>query len=88
MLTLDAFFSALEADLARAREAKRLADLHDAPDFNVFRYLKQDENLLSDIIADLLDPRGTHGQGPMFLDKFLRAAGMDLRHSLGMARAA
>jgi hypothetical protein len=62
MPALDEFFNAVGAELARAREAKRRADLDGAPDFNVFCYLKPDENLLS----DLLDPRGPHGQGALF----------------------
>jgi hypothetical protein len=39
--------------------------------FNVFDYVAPDENLLSAIIADLLDPRGDHGQGDVFLRLFL-----------------
>jgi hypothetical protein len=37
----------------------------------VLSYIRPDENRLSDIISDLLDPTGTHGQGSVFLHGFL-----------------
>ncbi len=40
--------------------------------FNVFDYLRTDELGLSRMLADLLDPAGKHGQGPLFLNVFLR----------------
>jgi hypothetical protein len=86
MPTIEDFFLPLRADLAKVREAKRLADLTEASDFNVLRYLKPDENLLSDVISDLLDPRGPHGQGPLFLERFLRTSGIDLGQPLEGAR--
>ena len=51
---------------ARKRFAKQLA-----PDFNLFDYLRADELGLSVCLASLLDPKGKHGQGPVFLDAFL-----------------
>lgn len=41
-----------------------------APDFNAIRFLHNNENGLSTIIADLLDPQGSHGQGSVFLTAF------------------
>jgi hypothetical protein len=82
MPTLEDFF----ADLARLREGIRSSDRQNAPNFSVFRYPECDENLLSDIIADLLDPRGPHGQGTLFLEQFFRAAGVDLGVPLEGAR--
>ncbi len=38
-----------------------------ATGFNVFHFIKPDENKLSDVLAWLLDPRGSHGQGGLFL---------------------
>jgi PD-(D/E)XK nuclease superfamily len=38
--------------------------------FNVFDYIRANENRLSDVIRDLLDANGTHGQGDMFLREF------------------
>lgn len=40
-------------------------------DFNVFNYIWPDENKLSDIITDLLNPFGRHGQGSAFLQAFI-----------------
>ena len=52
---------------------KREIDRHLASNFNVFDYIvpNRDENRLSDIIANLLDPRGSHGQRDIFLRQFL-----------------
>lgn len=43
-----------------------------APSFSVFDYIDESETKLSRIFADLLNPRGTHGQGATFLEAFLR----------------
>lgn len=53
-------------ELARKRYAPLLS-----PDFNVFSYIEPDELRLSRIIADLLDPKGRHAQGAVFLERFL-----------------
>ena len=39
--------------------------------YNVFDYIRPNENRLSDIIRDLLDPNGFHGQGDNFLREFI-----------------
>ena len=61
------FFHQLEPRLAAARELDRKLNHHLAHRFNVFRYLRDDEFGLSRVIADLLNPRAAHGQGPLFL---------------------
>jgi hypothetical protein len=38
---------------------------------NVFEYIEPNENALSDLIRDLLDPAGKHGQGDTFLREFI-----------------
>jgi len=38
--------------------------------FSVFDYIDVDENKLSDIVRDLLDPNGAHGQGSIFWNLF------------------
>ncbi len=52
---------------------KRMSDRLVSSDFNVFRLLQRttDENVISAVIADMLSPDGTHGQGRMFLDAFM-----------------
>jgi hypothetical protein len=47
-----------------------------ATGFNVFDLIKPDENKLSDVLADLLDPKGTHGQGDLFLRLFFEQLGL------------
>ncbi len=63
----------IDAAEARRREVNRLT----AGGFNVFRLIDPDENKLSDVLADLLDPRGTHGQGDQFLRLLLKLLGLD-----------
>jgi hypothetical protein len=50
----------------RIHTDRLLATLH-----NVFNYIEPDENRLSDILRDLLDPKGPHGQGNTFLQQFV-----------------
>lgn len=57
----------LQADRTRQRELERQT----ARRFNVFKYLREDELGLSQIIADLLDPAAEHGQGTCFLEAML-----------------
>jgi hypothetical protein len=59
-------------DAARRVYARRLA-----PDFNVFDFIAPDELRLSSILAWLLDPAGSHGQGSLFLVELLRELGLD-----------
>ncbi len=40
-------------------------------DFNVFDFIRPDENGISNIIRHILDPCGAHGQGDVFLRQFL-----------------
>jgi len=41
-----------------------------APRFNCFDFINPDENKLSEVLAELLDPKGTHAQGDVFLRLF------------------
>lgn len=54
-------------DRARAIYADRLA-----PSFNPFEFIETDELGLSRILCWLLDPKGSHAQGPCFLEAFTR----------------
>src|SRR4051794_10047002 len=75
------FFTELRDRLVDYRHAKQRADRPSAPAFSVFDYIRPDENRLSDILADLLDPTGPHAQGAVFVRQFLEHAGIhfDLR---------
>ena len=57
--------------LAGIRSRERQLDRRQAPRFNVFNYLREDELGLSRMIADLLDPAAEHGQGTSFLEAML-----------------
>lgn len=65
------FFNGLEGHLQLFSQYKQEMDKYLSTDFNVIDYTPQDENTLSDIIADLLNPDGGHGQGNIFLLSFL-----------------
>jgi hypothetical protein len=69
--------------LKRAQQLVRLAELPGrrfderyAPRFNPVGLIVA-ETGWSKLIATLLDPSGDHGQGPLFLNAFLREAGLD-----------
>lgn len=49
-----------------------------ANDFSVFNYFSCEEMKLSAIIADLLHPFGSHGQGQLFLKMFIQRINMML----------
>lgn len=69
---LSRFFDALSPRLDMAREVDEKLNAALARRFNVLDYLRTSEMGLSRVIADLLDPRATHGQRALFLDTFLR----------------
>lgn len=57
--------------------AKRAgSELFGAPRLNAFSLFRPNEISLSRIIADLFDPRGTHGQGILFLNALLGKLGL------------
>jgi hypothetical protein len=60
---LNRFFS----DAKHQVELTEQMDRTEASGFNVFDLIRPDENRLSDVLALLLDPRGAHGQGDLFL---------------------
>ena len=64
---LERFFVELGPRLETARTLERELDRQLARRFNVFDYLRADELGLSQMIGDLLDPEGSHGQGAAFL---------------------
>lgn len=68
----------IDAAAIREREQNRLH----AHRFNVMSWIEPDENKLSDLLAELLDPRGRHGQGDRFLRLLLDLLGMPSGGSL------
>ena len=49
------------------------AEMYGAPRLSPFSLFNPSEPALSRLVGDLLDPRGTHGQGPLFLNELLLA---------------
>jgi hypothetical protein len=74
---LNDFSATLSLRLNLLREARRQMNVYLALDFNVFSYIEPDECRLSDMIAELLSPRGLHGQGDVFLRLFAQQLGCD-----------
>lgn len=73
---IETFFTDSAQVIERAESARRVRDRTEASRFNVFKMIEPDENKLSDIIADLLNPNGTHGQGDLFLRLFFQKLGL------------
>ncbi len=68
----EVFLSQLAVLMESMRRQQREEERRHAPRFNAFDYLARDELGLSQVIADLLNPRGAHGQGAAFLRRFLK----------------
>lgn len=81
------FFSNLTHRISTARRVERELDRRLARRFNVLDYLQTDELGLSKIIADLLDPEATHGQGSIFLARFFSIFSLDFANSLSLDRS-
>ena len=73
---VEGYLTGLRSELGHAQGEIAAYNKRHANGFNVFAYIRPDENGLSDIIADLLDPRGKHGQGDAFLSLFAEALGV------------
>lgn len=52
--------------------SKRLYAKQLAPEFSIFNYISTNETNLSYILADLLNPKGSHQQDDLFLKKFIK----------------
>ncbi len=87
------FFDSLTPRLETARVLERELDVKLARRFNVFDYLRSksgnqvNEVTLSRVIADLLDPSGSHGQGTLFLECLLRGLCMDWASEISLRGA-
>lgn len=72
---IDRFLNEVTFKMGTLREARSRFSAQLAPEFRIFDYLRTDEMGVSWCIACLLDPNGTHGQGRVFLDTFLKGIG-------------
>jgi hypothetical protein len=73
---LSDYYRTVATRIERFQKVRKKADLYEATRFSAFDYIDRDENRLSDVIHDLLDPSGRHGQGTLFLYLFLEAIGV------------
>ena len=71
---LERFFADVNYRVHLAETLQCQLDVRLATGFNVFDLIEPDENKLSDVLAGLLNPKGAHGQGDLFLRLHLRAA--------------
>lgn len=66
------WLESLQQQMAHLDEYKRRVEPQLASEFNLLRYARTDELGLSQILADMVDPCGPHGQGERFLICFLK----------------
>lgn len=82
------YFSDLQFRMNIYEETKKDMDVYLASSFNVFEYIKPNENGLSDIMADLLNPQGKHGQKAAFLQAFINLLTDDFPYDLSTCKVA
>lgn len=80
------YFLDLKFRISIYDKAKKEMDTYLASYFNVFNYINPNENKLSDIFADFLNPKGNHGQNDMFLKEFVNILGIDLDYDLSCCK--
>jgi hypothetical protein len=66
-IDLEKYFTDVHNRMTLSETQQSRIDKRLATAFNIFNLIEPDENKLSDILADLLDPDGPHGQGDLFL---------------------
>src|SRR6266542_399974 len=74
--------AAVKPALVAADHEWRQVTVSEAPTFRALSLFGLDENCLSNIIAELLDPRGSHGQGEAFLKLFSLRCGATSKRPL------
>lgn len=72
MKTVECLLKEVAFKIGTLQEARKRFSAQLAPDFNLFDYSRTDEMGVSKVIADLLDPKGAHGQGAVFLTAFAK----------------
>lgn len=75
MNNIEDLLKKIHFEVGTVREAKKRFANQLAPDFSIFDFLRDDEMGLSACIAHLLNPKGKHGQGKVFLELLLKRLG-------------
>jgi hypothetical protein len=67
-------FNRFKEDFGRVLADCRERNQREAPEFNIFEIarIESNEAVHSRMLSTLLNPDGTHGQGPLFLTRFIR----------------
>jgi hypothetical protein len=73
---LERFFADVKYRVHLAETLQCQLDVRLATGFNVFDLIEPDEHRLSDVLAGLLDPKGNHGQGDLFLRLLFERLGL------------
>jgi hypothetical protein len=68
---------AIALEIPRCDAERHGAELYGAPRFSVFSLFGDRETTLSRVLADLLDPSGSHGQGLVFVNALLEMLELD-----------
>lgn len=84
-IDLDMFFNKLKFKLDEYEKVRSQFNIYLSKDFNVFDYINPSENRLSDIIANLLNTKGKHGQGDKFISLFFDIVKVDGIDSLNLS---
>jgi hypothetical protein len=69
---IEAFYSTVKTKVDITNQFRHLYGKTLSPDFNAFSFWHIDENKVSEILAFLLNPKGTHDQGDIFLKLFVQ----------------
>lgn len=77
MTVLANFFEDFSHRISVMRDYRQQLNRYMALQFNLIDFLRPNEYRLSELIAFLLDPRAGHGQGTVFLHKFLECLERD-----------
>lgn len=70
------FLKSIYQELEKQRATLKKNELYDASQFNPFRFFTTNEKGLSVVLAFLLNPNETHGQGDLLLNSFLKKLGL------------
>lgn len=68
---IESLLRQVDTEVRVIAEARKRFSAQLAPEFSIFKYLKDNENGLSECICDLLNPKQSHGQGQKYLDLFI-----------------
>ncbi len=72
---LASFLADFSLDVPKLDAMRQGIELYGATRFSPFVIFSPDENTLSRVIAELFDPRGSHGQGLLFVNALLQKLG-------------